>query len=96
MSVDHPILIGVADEYGTIWAGEPGASKRIGDLVQRDDDETFEVRLDEALADSNALTLIERIAMGDFSGFNGAVAAAQDFLTVRTARLADPNGCERP
>lgn len=31
-----------------------------------------------------ALTLIQRIAAGDFSGFNGAVEAAQEFLTVRT------------
>ena len=38
-------LVGIADEYGTIWAGEPGASERIGDLVQRGDEETFEVRL---------------------------------------------------
>ena len=38
-------LVGIADEYGTIWAGEPGASGRVGDLVQRPDQETFEVRL---------------------------------------------------
>jgi hypothetical protein len=38
-------LVGIADEYGTIWRGEPGASERIGDLVQRADQETFEVRL---------------------------------------------------
>lgn len=38
-------LVGIADEYGTIWAGEPGASVRIGDLVTRPDDETQEVRL---------------------------------------------------
>lgn len=38
-------LIGIADEYGTIWAGEPGTSERLGDLVQRGDGETFEVRL---------------------------------------------------
>ena len=38
-------LVGIADEYGTIWAAEPGASPRVGDLVQRPDGETFEVRL---------------------------------------------------
>lgn len=38
-------LLGIADEYGTIWEGEPGASERIGDLVQRGDSETFEVHL---------------------------------------------------
>lgn len=38
-------LVGIADEYGTIWAAEPGASERVGDLVQRADQETFEVRL---------------------------------------------------
>lgn len=38
-------LVGIADEYGSIWKGEPGASERIGDLVQRGDSETFEVRL---------------------------------------------------
>lgn len=37
-----PGCIGVADEYGTIWSGEPGAagSRRIGDLVLRYDEET--------------------------------------------------------
>jgi hypothetical protein len=38
-------IIGIADEYGSIWSGEPGASDQIGDLVQRGDSETFEVRL---------------------------------------------------
>ena len=38
-------LIGIADEYGTIWSGEPGASDRVGDLIQRPDEETCEVRL---------------------------------------------------
>lgn len=38
-------IIGIADEYGTIWSGEPGSSERIGDLVQRGDSETFEVHL---------------------------------------------------
>ena len=38
-------LVGIADEYGTIWAGEPGASERAGDLIQRADEETFEIRL---------------------------------------------------
>lgn len=33
-------LVGVVDEYGTVWEGEPGASRRIGDLVIRDDEET--------------------------------------------------------
>ena len=33
-------LVGVVDEYGTVWAGEPGESRRIGDLVVRDDEET--------------------------------------------------------
>jgi hypothetical protein len=42
---EHGHLVGIADEYGTIWAGEPGASERVGDLVQRADEETFEVRL---------------------------------------------------
>jgi hypothetical protein len=41
-------LVGIADEYGTIWRGQPGASERIGDLVRRPDDETFEVRLGDA------------------------------------------------
>lgn len=40
-------LLGIADEYGSIWTGEPGASERIGDLVQRPDEETFEIRLGE-------------------------------------------------
>lgn len=35
--------------------------------------------------DRDALTLIQRIAAGDFSGFNGSVKAAQDWLTARTA-----------
>ena len=39
-------LLGIADEYGTIWSGEPGASERVGDLIQRADEETFEVRLE--------------------------------------------------
>ena len=38
-------LLGIADEYGTIWSGAPGASERVGDLIQRPDEETFEVRL---------------------------------------------------
>lgn len=38
-------LLGIADEYGTIWSGEPGASERVGDLIKRPDEETFEVRL---------------------------------------------------
>jgi hypothetical protein len=40
------VLIGIADEYGTIWSGEPGASVRIGDLVARGDEETQEVRIE--------------------------------------------------
>lgn len=40
-------LRGIADEYGTIWDGEPGAagSTIIGDLVIRADEETSEVYL---------------------------------------------------
>ena len=38
-------VIGIADDYGTIWNGEPGSSEQIGDLVQRGDSETFEVRV---------------------------------------------------
>jgi len=45
MGHEHGHLVGIADEYGTIWAGEPRASERVGDLVQRGDEETFEVRL---------------------------------------------------
>lgn len=45
MSATSGHLVGIADEYGTIWKDEPGASDRIGDLVQRADSETFEVRL---------------------------------------------------
>jgi hypothetical protein len=30
--------VGVVDEYGTVWAGEPGDSRVIGDLVPRDDE----------------------------------------------------------
>lgn len=32
--------VGIVDEYGTVWDGEPGApgSKRIGDLVPREND----------------------------------------------------------
>lgn len=33
-------LCGVVDEYGTVWAGEPGTSEQIGELVIRDDEET--------------------------------------------------------
>lgn len=39
------VLVGIADEFGTIWAGEPGVSERIGDLVTRSDGETAEVRV---------------------------------------------------
>lgn len=42
---EHGYLVGIADEYGTIWGGEPGASERLGGLIQRPDEETFEVRL---------------------------------------------------
>lgn len=33
--------VGIVDEYGTVWDGEPGASgsKRIGDLVPRENDQ---------------------------------------------------------
>lgn len=41
-------LRGVVDEYGTIWDGEPGSSRRIGDLVTRDDEETAWLYLEEA------------------------------------------------
>lgn len=34
--------VGIVDEYGTVWNGEPGesGSKRIGDLVPRENTET--------------------------------------------------------
>ena len=31
--------VGVVDEYGTVWSGEPGTSKVIGDLIPRKRDE---------------------------------------------------------
>jgi hypothetical protein len=37
------IFVGIADEYGTIWDGEPGVSNIIGDIVVRADEETCEV-----------------------------------------------------
>ena len=78
--------MGIADEYGTVWSGEPGTSAIIGDLVQ--DDETATLYLEQPDRDA-AVTLIERIANGSFGGFNDAVKAAQNFLTARTRRLSD-------
>lgn len=46
--------IGIVDEYGTIWAGEPGASDRIGDLIPRKDEETWEVHLECDRCDTTA------------------------------------------
>lgn len=39
--------IGVLDEYGTIWNGEPGSpgAQVIGDIVPRADEETYDVYL---------------------------------------------------
>lgn len=39
--------VGVVDEYGSVWDGEPGAqeSKIIGDLVVRPDEETSDLHL---------------------------------------------------
>lgn len=31
--------VGVVDEYGTVWSGEPGVSQIIGDLIPRKRDE---------------------------------------------------------
>lgn len=39
-------LVGIMDEYGTIWSGEPGASEVIGDMVTRPDEETHEIYLE--------------------------------------------------
>lgn len=39
--------VGVVDEYGTVWTGEPGASQRIGELVMRDDEETSWLYVEE-------------------------------------------------
>lgn len=40
-------LVGVVDEYGTVWDGEPGASRVVGDLVVRQDEETSWLYLKE-------------------------------------------------
>lgn len=39
----HGEVAGIVDEYGTIWDGEPGADDSIviGDIVPRNDQETF-------------------------------------------------------
>jgi hypothetical protein len=77
-------LIGIADEYGTIWKGEPGASERIGDLVQRGDGETSEVRLSGRV---RVRDLEHEASCGIFDGNDscdcGAVVAA-----VKDARRA--------
>jgi hypothetical protein len=39
--------VGVVDEYGTVWDGEPGASRIIGDLIVREDEETSWLYLTE-------------------------------------------------
>lgn len=53
------MLVGIADEYGTIWVGEPGASERLGDLVLRADEETSEVWIGEG-TESTWLKAAER------------------------------------
>lgn len=53
------VLVGIADEYGTIWVGEPGASERLGDLVLRADEETSEVWIGEG-TESTWLKAAER------------------------------------
>lgn len=59
--------LGIADEYGTIWSGEPGASPRVGDLIPRRDEETFVVSLD--------LRLVLRALWRDFcDGFERAIS----------------------
>ena len=70
-------IIGIADEYGSIWSGEPGVSDRIGDLVQRGDGETFEVRLTSRV---RVRDLEHEATCGIFDGNDscdcGAVASA--------------------
>ena len=38
-------FVGVVDEYGSVWSGDPGASELIGDLMIRADGETSELHL---------------------------------------------------
>lgn len=40
--------IGVLDEYLSIWDGEPGASRRIGEGITRADEQTVELYLGDA------------------------------------------------
>jgi hypothetical protein len=44
-------FVGVMDEYGSIWSGEPGASEIIGDGVVRPDEETTAIYLRRAPVD---------------------------------------------
>jgi hypothetical protein len=53
-------LVGVVDEYGTVWAGEPGESKRIGDLVVRDDEETSWLYVEEESRWDKMFALLRR------------------------------------
>lgn len=80
----HGELVGIVDEYGTVWDGEPGVSNIIGDLVVRPDEETLELylegpavgrRLREWLADEErrAAECLERAEPGRASSLEDQV-----------------------
>lgn len=73
MSEPRGRLVGIVDEYGTVWSGEPGAtrdgSRPIGDLVVRDDDETGELYLEPVqLTESERRWLLSMPSWTDVDG----------------------------
>ena len=86
--------VGIADEYGTIWDGEPGAegSSVIGDITARSDGETLNVYIESRLeegVDETIAVIFESLERHRPSSYLGRRAIIRRLFEAKGHELAD-------